>query len=68
MRTVTERQIVEAMRFLWTRMKLVIEPSGAVPVAAVLADPEAFRGRHVGIVVSGGNVDLGAACELFAQP
>ncbi|HSU82441.1 MAG TPA: threo-3-hydroxy-L-aspartate ammonia-lyase, partial [Thermoanaerobaculia bacterium] len=36
MRTVTERQIVEAMRFLWTRMKLVVEPSGAVPVAAVL--------------------------------
>ena len=68
MRTVTERQIVDAMRFLWTRMKLVIEPSGAVPVAAVLADPEAFRGQRVGIVVSGGNVDLGAVCELFAQP
>jgi len=68
MRTVTERQIVEAMRFLWTRMKLVVEPSGAVPVAAVLADPEAFRGRRVGIVVSGGNVDLSAVCELFAQP
>jgi threonine dehydratase len=68
MRTVSERQIVEAMRFLWTRMKLVVEPSGAVPLAAVLADPDAFRGRRVGIVVSGGNVDLGAVCELFAQP
>jgi threonine dehydratase len=68
MRTVSERQIVEAMRFLWTRMKLVVEPSGAVPVAALLADPEAFRGRRVGIVVSGGNVDLSAVCELFAQP
>ena len=67
MRTVSERQIVEAMRFLWTRMKLVVEPSGAVPLAAVLADPDAFRGRRVGIVVSGGNVDLGAVCELFAQ-
>ena len=66
MRTVTERQIVEAMRFLWTRMKLVIEPSGAVPLAALLADPEAFRGRRVGIIVSGGNVDLASVCELFA--
>jgi threonine dehydratase len=68
MRTVSDAQIVEAMRFLWTRMKLVVEPSGAVPVAALLADPEAFRGRRVGIVVSGGNVDLAAACELFASP
>ncbi|HEX9938172.1 MAG TPA: threo-3-hydroxy-L-aspartate ammonia-lyase [Longimicrobium sp.] len=66
MRTVSEAQIVEAMRFLWTRMKLVVEPSGAVPVAALLADPEAFRGKRVGIVVSGGNVDLAGACELFA--
>jgi len=68
MRTVSDRQIVEAMRFLWTRMKLVVEPSGAVPLAAVLAGPEAFRGRRVGIVVSGGNVDLSAACELFQTP
>ena len=68
MRTVTEAQIVEAMRFLWTRMKLVIEPSGAVPVAALLADPEPFRGLRVGIVISGGNVDLAAACALLAPP
>jgi threo-3-hydroxy-L-aspartate ammonia-lyase len=67
MRTVSEREIVEAMRFLWTRMKLVVEPSGAVPVAALLGDPEAFRGRRVGIVISGGNVDLGAIGELFSQ-
>ncbi|HYJ80532.1 MAG TPA: threo-3-hydroxy-L-aspartate ammonia-lyase [Longimicrobiaceae bacterium] len=65
MRTVSDAGIVEAMRFLWTRMKLVVEPSGAVPVAALLADAEAFRGRRVGIVVSGGNVDLTAACELL---
>jgi len=66
MRTVSEAQIVEAMRFLWTRMKLVIEPSGAVPVAALLAEPGAFAGRRVGIVISGGNVDLASVCELFA--
>jgi threo-3-hydroxy-L-aspartate ammonia-lyase len=65
MRTVTEAQIVEAMRFLWTRMKLVVEPSGAVPVAALLDDPDAFRGQRVGVIVSGGNVDLKAACALL---
>jgi threonine dehydratase len=66
MRTVGEAQIVEAMRFLWARMKLVVEPSGAVPVAALMADPEAFRGLRVGVVISGGNVDLASACEMFA--
>lgn len=66
MRTASEEGIVEAMRFLWTRMKLVVEPSSAVPVAALLADPEAFRGLRVGIVITGGNVDLSAACALFA--
>jgi threonine dehydratase len=66
MRTVSEEGIVEAMRFLWTRMKIVVEPSGAVPLAAVLADPDAFRGQRVGIVISGGNVDLASACALFA--
>ena len=66
MRTVSDGGIVEAMRFLWTRMKIVVEPSGAVPVAALLAEPEAFRGQRVGIVISGGNVDLASACALFA--
>ena len=67
MRTVSERGIVEAMRFLWTRMKIVVEPSGAVPLAALLADPDAFRGLRIGVVISGGNVDLASACELFAR-
>lgn len=66
MRTASEEGIVEAMRFLWTRMKFVVEPSSAVPVAALLADPDAFRGLRVGIVITGGNVDLAAACALFA--
>jgi threonine dehydratase len=66
MRTVSEAGIVEAMRFLWTRMKLVVEPSGAVPLAALLADPDAFREMRVGVIVSGGNVDLDNACRLFA--
>jgi len=66
MRTVTEEGIVEAMRCLWTRMKLVVEPSGAVPLAALLADPHAFRGMRLGVVISGGNVDLASACALLA--
>lgn len=56
--TVSEEQIVSAMRLIWERMKLVVEPSAAVPLAAVLAAPENFRGRRVGVVLTGGNVDL----------
>lgn len=56
--TVTEEQIVHAMRLIWERMKLVVEPSAAVPLAAVLAAPEKFRGRRVAVVLTGGNVDL----------
>ena len=56
--TVTEEQIVHAMRLIWERMKLVVEPSAAVPLAAVLAAPENFRGRRVAAVLTGGNVDL----------
>jgi threonine dehydratase len=56
--TVSEESIVNAMRLLWERMKLVVEPSGAVPLAAVLEQPERFAGRRVGLILSGGNVDL----------
>ena len=49
-----------AMRWLWDRLKQVVEPSGAVPVAAILRHPERFRGKRVGVILSGGNVDLDA--------
>jgi threonine dehydratase len=58
--TVSEEDIVRAMRLIWERLKIVVEPSGAVPLAAVLAAPARFRGRRVGLVLSGGNVDLDA--------
>jgi threonine dehydratase len=58
--TVSEDEIVAAMRLIWERLKIVVEPSGAVPLAAVLAAPARFRGRRVGLVLSGGNVDLDA--------
>jgi threonine dehydratase len=56
--TVEERDIVAAMRLVFERMKLVIEPSAAVAVAAVLGYPDRFRGLQVGVILSGGNVDL----------
>lgn len=55
---VSETEIVSAMRLIWERLKLVVEPSAAVTLAAVLKQPVAFRGRRVGLVLSGGNVDL----------
>jgi len=64
--TVTDAQVVEAMRFLWERMKLVVEPTGALATAGVLSGAVDVRGRRVGIVLSGGNVDLKAAAALFA--
>lgn len=56
--TVSDDEIVEAMRLLWERMKLVVEPSGAVPLAAFLKRKEEFADQKVGIILSGGNVDL----------
>jgi len=58
--TVSDEQIMSAMRLTWERMKIVIEPSSAVPVAALLANAAQFAGLRVGIILSGGNVDLGA--------
>ncbi len=56
--TVSETAIKEAMRLVWERMKIIIEPSCAVPLAAVLSNKERFAGEKVGIILSGGNVDL----------
>ena len=57
--TVSEESIVNAMRLVWERMKLIIEPSSAVPLAALLENKEAFSNQRIGIILSGGNVDLG---------
>lgn len=57
--TVSEREIVEAMKLMWTRLKTVVEPSSAVPFAAILRHGQVFAGRRVGVVVTGGNVDPG---------
>lgn len=57
--TVSEESIVAAMRMVWERMKIIIEPSSAVPLAAILEKKVDVKGKKVGIILSGGNVDLG---------
>ena len=64
--TVDDAQVVAAMRLLWTRTKQLVEPSSATALAAVLAYRPRFAGRKVGIILSGGNVDLDALPALFA--
>lgn len=56
--TVSEQAIIDAMRMVWERMKIIIEPSSAVPVAAIMENAKLFHNKRVGIIISGGNVDL----------
>jgi threonine dehydratase len=56
--TVSDTEIIAAMRLVWERMKMIIEPSSAVPLAVVLNNKDVFSGKRVGIIISGGNVDL----------
>ena len=56
--TVSEDSIVAAMRLLWERMKIIVEPSGAVPLAGILEKKIDAEGKRVGLILSGGNVDL----------
>ncbi|MBD3276060.1 MAG: pyridoxal-phosphate dependent enzyme, partial [Candidatus Marinimicrobia bacterium] len=58
--TVSDEEIIEAMRLIWERMKIVAEPSAATGLAAVMSQQEIFENSRVGIIVSGGNVDLGS--------
>jgi threonine dehydratase len=55
---VEETSIIKAMRLVWERMKIIIEPSSAVPLAAILENKNRFRGTKTGVILSGGNVDL----------
>ena len=56
--TASEEEIVEAMKLIWKRLKIVMEPSSAVPLATILKNPQIFAGKRVGVIVTGGNVDL----------
>ena len=56
--TVTEKQIIDAMRLVWERMKIIIEPSSATVLAVVIANKKMFKSKKIGLIISGGNVDL----------
>ncbi|MBO6793816.1 MAG: pyridoxal-phosphate dependent enzyme [Balneolaceae bacterium] len=58
--TVSEESIIEAMRFIWERMNMIIEPSCAVPIAAIFEGKVDVKGKKAGIIITGGNVDLGS--------
>lgn len=65
--TVTDEEIINAMRMVWERLKIIVETSGVVPFAALLKAKEKFKGKRVGIIFSGGNVDLEKVGKLFSQ-
>jgi len=56
--TASEQEIIDAMKLTWQRMKIVMEPSCAVPLATILKNKEKFAGKRIGVIVTGGNVDL----------
>jgi threonine dehydratase len=66
MMTVSDRELLDAMLYLWERMKIVVEPTGALAAAGLFKGAHDVRGKRVGVVISGGNVDLKAICKLIA--
>ncbi len=56
--TASDDEIIEAMKLTWKYLRVVMEPSSAVPLATILKNPDVFRGKRVGVIVTGGNVDL----------
>jgi threonine dehydratase len=56
--TTSEEQIIQAMKLIWERLKIIVEPSAAVPLGVILEHPDIFRDKKIGIILSGGNPDL----------
>lgn len=65
MMTVTDEEIIAAMKFCWERLKLVVEPTGALALAGLFASQHAIQSQRVGVIISGGNVDVAEAGKLF---
>jgi threonine dehydratase len=65
--TVSDEEIISAMKLIWERLKVIVEPSGAVPFAAVLKRKDLFAGKRVGVIFSGGNVDLEKVSQWFSN-
>ena len=66
MLTVTDAELLGAMTYLWERMKIVVEPTGALGAAAALSGRVDLKGKKAGVVISGGNVDMAAIPKLLA--
>ncbi len=67
MLTVTDEELLRSMWFLWERMKIVVEPTGALAFAALFNNKYLGKGQRVGVVLSGGNVDLGWAAAQISK-
>jgi threonine dehydratase len=67
MTTASDAELIEAMRFVWTRMKLIVEPTGVLGLAPLLSGRLDAKGLRVGVILSGGNVDMALAREWFAS-
>lgn len=65
--TVTEIEIINAMKFLWERMKIIVEPSGAVPLAAIISKKIPVENKKVGVILSGGNIDVEPFFQLLEK-
>ena len=65
--TVSEADIIQAMKFLWERMKIIVEPSGAVPLAAILSNKIVVKDKKVGVILSGGNIDIEPFFQLLEK-
>src|SRR2546425_975018 len=65
--TVSDQEVLDAMRFLLLRMKLLVEPTGAVPAALLLSGRVDLQGQRVGVILSGGNADPALLAEILAQ-
>ena len=64
---VSEEEIKEALKLIWERMKIIVEPSSAVALAAILKEPAKFKNKQIGLIISGGNVDLGKLGDVFSN-
>ncbi len=64
--TVTDPQLIDCMKFYAERMKIIVEPTGCLSYAAALANKERLQGKRVGIIVSGGNVDIHHFAQLIS--
>ncbi|MBN3818306.1 threo-3-hydroxy-L-aspartate ammonia-lyase [Paraburkholderia sp. Se-20369] len=66
--TATDAQLIDCMRFFAIRMKILVEPTGCLGLAAARQMKDQLKGKRIGVVISGGNVDLEKFCALVAQP